>query len=212
MPRCFRVLYQDKVAVIIDYFELFTEKPSSALNQVQTYSRYFTTGNSHFHFRWMGWPDVRQVASIDAILLQININGLPLFKSSNMPFWSILGRMFHRTDPEMKLPKQPFIIGIILCRSAMPQHTPSSNKSNTTEDSGCDKCVQKVGYLNKVTFPETEADLKIDVQFVERLDDGHYVGVSPLTERFHNNYFFSTTCTLCVWVSCTYHHRKQVQI
>ena len=31
---CFRALYQDKVAVIIDCFELFTEKPSSALNQV----------------------------------------------------------------------------------------------------------------------------------------------------------------------------------
>ena len=40
MPMCFRALYQDKVAVIIDCFELFTEKPSSALNQVQTYSNY----------------------------------------------------------------------------------------------------------------------------------------------------------------------------
>ena len=40
MPRCLRVLYQDKVAVIIDYLELFTEKPSSALNQVQNYSNY----------------------------------------------------------------------------------------------------------------------------------------------------------------------------
>ena len=52
------------------------------------------------------------VASIDAIMLQINIDGLPLFKSSNMQFWPILGRMFHKTDTEMKLPKQPFIIGI----------------------------------------------------------------------------------------------------
>ena len=40
MPMCFRALYQDKVAVIIDCFELFTEKPSGALNQVQTYSKY----------------------------------------------------------------------------------------------------------------------------------------------------------------------------
>ena len=39
MPMCFRALYQ-KVAVIIDCFELFTEKPSGALNQVQTYSNY----------------------------------------------------------------------------------------------------------------------------------------------------------------------------
>ena len=38
--KCFRSLYQDKVAVIIDCFELFTEKPSGALNQVQTYSNY----------------------------------------------------------------------------------------------------------------------------------------------------------------------------
>ena len=40
MPMCFRALYQKKVAVIIDCFELFTEKPSGALNQVQTYSNY----------------------------------------------------------------------------------------------------------------------------------------------------------------------------
>ena len=40
MPMCFRTAYQNKVAVIIDCFELFTEKPSGALNQVQTYSHY----------------------------------------------------------------------------------------------------------------------------------------------------------------------------
>ena len=37
MPMCFRAAYQNKVAVIIDCFELFTEKPSGALNQVQTF-------------------------------------------------------------------------------------------------------------------------------------------------------------------------------
>ena len=40
MPMCFRAAYQNKVVVIIDCFELFTEKPSGALNQVQTYSNY----------------------------------------------------------------------------------------------------------------------------------------------------------------------------
>ena len=40
MPMCFRAAYQNKDAVIIDCFELFTEKPSGALNQVQTYSHY----------------------------------------------------------------------------------------------------------------------------------------------------------------------------
>ena len=40
IPMCFRAAYQNKVAVIIEWFELFTEKPSGALNQVQTYSNY----------------------------------------------------------------------------------------------------------------------------------------------------------------------------
>ena len=42
--------------------------------------------------------------------------------------------------------------------------------------------MQKGLYLNKVTFPETEAELSTDVQFDEMLDYGHHVGVSPLVE------------------------------
>jgi hypothetical protein len=38
MPMCFRAAYQNKVALIIDCFELSAEKPSGALNQIQTYS------------------------------------------------------------------------------------------------------------------------------------------------------------------------------
>ena len=164
------------------------------------------------------------VASIDAIMLQISIDGLPLFKSSNMQFWPILGRMFHETDTDMKLPKQPFIIGIYA-----GQQKPTNiseyladfvNEMKTLEVeglyiqeinkyvrltlssvicdaparafikqikyhsgySGCDKCVQRGVYLNKVTFPETEAELRTDVQFDEMVDDGHHVGVSPLVE------------------------------
>ena len=74
MPMCFRVLYQDKVAVIIDCFELFTEKPSGALNQVQTYC-------NHKHHQTVKYLIGISPQSIDVILLQININGLPLFKS-----------------------------------------------------------------------------------------------------------------------------------
>uniref|UniRef100_UPI00358E209D uncharacterized protein isoform X1 n=1 Tax=Myxine glutinosa TaxID=7769 RepID=UPI00358E209D len=40
MPMCFRRTFGDRVSVIIDCFELFTEKPSGALNQVYTYSNY----------------------------------------------------------------------------------------------------------------------------------------------------------------------------
>ena len=40
MPMCFRVAYQNKVVVILDCFELFTETASGARNQVETYSHY----------------------------------------------------------------------------------------------------------------------------------------------------------------------------
>ena len=40
MPMCFRKEFGNKVVVIIDCFELFTEKPSGAMNTVLTYSNY----------------------------------------------------------------------------------------------------------------------------------------------------------------------------
>ena len=40
------------------------------------------------------------------ILLQINIDGLPLFKSSNLQFWPILGIVDNMPS------KSPFIIGL----------------------------------------------------------------------------------------------------
>ena len=40
MPMCFRAGYQNKVVVILDCFELFTETASGARNQVETYSHY----------------------------------------------------------------------------------------------------------------------------------------------------------------------------
>lgn len=40
MPQCFRKDFGQKVVVILDCFELFTERPSGALNKVYTYSNY----------------------------------------------------------------------------------------------------------------------------------------------------------------------------
>lgn len=40
MPMCFRESFGQKVAVIVDCFEIPTEKPSGAANQIQTYSNY----------------------------------------------------------------------------------------------------------------------------------------------------------------------------
>jgi hypothetical protein len=40
MPMCFRENFGNSVVVILDCFELFTERPSGALNKVYTYSNY----------------------------------------------------------------------------------------------------------------------------------------------------------------------------
>ena len=40
MPQCFRRDFGQRVVVVMDCFELFTERPSSALNKVYTYSNY----------------------------------------------------------------------------------------------------------------------------------------------------------------------------
>lgn len=40
MPQCFRKDFGEKVVVVMDCFELFTERPSGAINKVYTYSNY----------------------------------------------------------------------------------------------------------------------------------------------------------------------------
>ena len=50
-------------------------------------------------------------ADLQTIYVQINIDGLPLFKSSNVQFWPILGRIDNPIQGE------PFIIGLFCGRS-----------------------------------------------------------------------------------------------
>ena len=162
-------------------------------------------------------------ASVDAILFQINIDGLPLFKSTNMQFWPILGRICH-PGSEIKLPLKTFIIGIY-AGEKKPNNISHYleefvNEMKTLEEEGlfiaqinkrlklslssvicdaparafikqvkyhsgyhgCDKCVQKGVYNDKVTFPETNAPTRTDAQFDEMEDVKHHVGVSPLTQ------------------------------
>ena len=67
MPMCFRAAYHNKVVVIIDCFELFTEKPRGALNQVQAYTNYkhhrqvkyfLSTRNGYVKFQQLVWRHI----------------------------------------------------------------------------------------------------------------------------------------------------------
>jgi hypothetical protein len=46
---------------------------------------------------------------------------------------------------------------------------------------GCEKCIQRGAWKDKVIFPENKADLRNDQSFDEMADLGHHTGVpSPL--------------------------------
>ena len=47
-----------------------------------------------------------EIIKDNAILLQINIDGVPLFKSTTGQFWPILGKI------DIPIVKQPFVIGV----------------------------------------------------------------------------------------------------
>lgn len=149
------------------------------------------------------------------VTLQINIDGLPIFKSSNSQFWPILGML--NTFEE----KHPFLIGLyhgnkkptdlnflnefvteykmitskglqfqgnqhlvvisaIICDA--PARAMIKNIKGHGGYAGCDKCDQPGVYLNKITFPETNACRRTDDSFKQMLDNRHHHGPTPLSE------------------------------
>jgi len=146
--------------------------------------------------------------------VQVNIDGVPLFKSNNHAFWPILGILQESSD------KEPFVIGIYseghkpsdlneylhdfiqemlvlendgitifgqtytVCIHSFVCDAPArayvKNVKSYSGYYGCDRCVQHGKWENKVTFPETDARLRSDIEFSEMSQEEHHLGVSPL--------------------------------
>ena len=151
----------------------------------------------------------------DKFSLQVNIDGLPLFKSSNIQLWPILAFI-----EELPLP-EPFVIGIFsgaskpksvdefledfvaemteltengICLDGKrydveisclvcdaPARSFIKRSKGHTGYSSCEKCTQKGKWEGKMTFPETDALLRNDIQFNEMEDENHHTGTSPLS-------------------------------
>lgn len=118
------------------------------LKTVKVYDIDNLAGGSYYHF---GILDnvrtlIESVESIQEISLQINIDGLPLFKSSNMQFWPILGRL---VKPCLT---SPFIIGLYLGKQK-----PSSVSEYTQ------KLIQELDHLihNGITLSKDDTDYHI---------------------------------------------------
>lgn len=89
--------------------------PKDARTMLKTalhYNILSIAGGSYYHFGIEVW--VKSIINslplsktdVDEVSLQINIDGLPLFKSSNMQLWPILGRL---VKPSVS---RPFVIGL----------------------------------------------------------------------------------------------------
>jgi hypothetical protein len=145
--------------------------------------------------------------------LQINIDGLPLFKSTRHQFWPILGSIRNIEN------REPFIIGLFfglkkpdnVCdflQRFLDEFLELKNNGFEVGGQtlkiklhsiicdtparafvkcvklysgyyGCDKCTQSGQWRGKMTYPETDAPLRADESFTDRVDDGHQMGRSP---------------------------------
>jgi hypothetical protein len=150
---------------------------------------------------------------LQEILLLINIDGLPIFKSSSGQLWPILGMIEHKSF------REPFVIALFygvkkptnaaeylsfFVREIQDLYETGISFSgvnfgvglhafvcdaparsfvkNTKCHSGycaCERCTTHGVWLNKVTFPELDADLRSDETFTAMTDEDHHTGPSP---------------------------------
>jgi len=67
-----------------------------------------------------------KIKKAQAVELQINVDGLPLYKSNNTQFWPILGLIMNCS------PREPFVIGLF-CRNSKPNNVAAYLNDFVTE-------------------------------------------------------------------------------
>ena len=190
--------------------------PRTLLGTAKQYQVQSISGGSYYHFgiaasikKAISVVEISGHKDSQSIAMQLNIDGLPLFKSSQTQFWPFLGKL---VDP---FPTNPFIIGIY-CGMKKPDNIEEFLHDFVTEillietnqlfvDSftnplqlyiSCIICdtpawafvkqvkgqagSQKGVWLDKMTFPEVDAPVRTDADFNQHSDSRHHTGVSPL--------------------------------
>lgn len=212
------------LSILRPYHDTLPRDARTLLKTTKQYCILSIAGGSYYHFGIETWvksiieshPVLKANSNIEEVSMQINIDGLPLFKSSNMQLWPILGRL---VKPILS---RPFVIGLysgkqkptnvheytekliselrdlfqngilisgiedirprfslscIICDS--PAKSFVKQIKGHSGYSSCNNCVQRGEWRNKMTFPETDAPLRTDIQFDEMRDEDHHLGPSP---------------------------------
>ena len=116
--------------------------PSDARTLLHTRRNYevktFDGGGEYFHFGiencLRSYIDEEQMSLLSEVHLQINVDGLPLFKASNMQFWPILCRVIGH----LAVSAEPFVVGLYSGRTKPPLVflTDFVNELKELQDSG----------------------------------------------------------------------------
>ena len=123
------------ISILQDSHTNLPKDPRTLLQTKRDYELRTIEGGSYYHFDMklsisdalaaVDLPDSVR-ADLKIIYVQINIDGLPLFKSSNVQFWPILGRIDNPIQGE------PFIIGLF-CGRSKPVHVEEYLRDFITE-------------------------------------------------------------------------------
>ena len=163
---------------------------------------------------------LKEMYGANLITLSVNIDGLPLTKSTNYSFWTILGKVDYCNDrepfligvfwgkkktgnvaeflssftEEVKLLEQQglhfgeghfhFRIGAIICDAPARSMIKCVKPHNGYY--GCEHCVQRGEWCNKVVFPELHSRLRKNEHFIQvevgGIERHHHTDRSPLTD------------------------------
>ncbi|KAG8197853.1 hypothetical protein JTE90_024254 [Oedothorax gibbosus] len=167
---------------------IYPNLPKDARTIMQTPRELKLKQLSTGHYYHMGLSNALRKLHLNEtkeILLDFNIDGLPLYKSSNTSFWPILGKIsgfFHK----------PFVIGIF-CGPSKPlpldvylEDFIAEVKNlllNGININGKDvKINLREIFADRITFPATKSAPRTDSSFADLQDDEHHRDVSPLSQ------------------------------
>ena len=210
------------LAILKPICPILPKDPRTLLKTFTRYDILEICGGQYYHFGIEAGIKAKIKNCLEILVndycfgLQINIDGLPLFKSTSHQFWPILGRLENVPNQE------PFIIGLFSgkCKPAdlnsylqrfveeycelqingfnydnltlkvkitsvicdTPARAFVKNTKLYSGYHGCDKCTQNGVWARKMTYPETNAPLRIDASFNEMADEEHHKGPTPFCQ------------------------------
>ena len=188
---------------ILKKFSCFSHLPSDGRSLLKTNRSNVCSAMGDGEYAYFGVEKFLPETNVSRpFSLSINVDGLPLYKSSSKQFWPILGCL-NDSSPfviaiycgdskpnveeflrdfvnEIKAIGSTLQLSSIICDSPARAYLKCIKSPNGY--SSCDKCTVQGSHDRHVYFDELECSLRDDVSFRNKLDEDHHKGTSPFEE------------------------------